>query len=80
MRKKIYLKLNQNKNVSDPISLTQKRILSAFSASIGLCIAGYIWGWGVILAGIFLMGVNLAIFYDEGLSYPYQAHGNETQL
>lgn len=67
---KIYLKLNQNKSVSDPISLTQKRILSAFSASIGLLIAGYIWGWGVIIAGIVLMGVNLAIFYDEAFRIP----------
>ncbi|MCL1126683.1 methyl-accepting chemotaxis protein [Shewanella surugensis] len=68
--KNIYLKLSQNKNVSDPLSLTQKRILSALSASIGLSIAGYIWGWGVIFAGILLMGINLAIFYDEAFRIP----------
>ncbi|MCL1051142.1 methyl-accepting chemotaxis protein [Shewanella abyssi] len=66
----IYQRLNQGKSVSDPISLTNKRLLSALCASLGLAAAGYIWGWGVILAGMLLMGVNLAIFYDEAFRIP----------
>ena len=67
---KIYQRLNNGKAVNDPISLTNKRVLSAVCASLGLAVAGYIWGWGVILAGILLMGINLAIFYDEAFRIP----------
>ncbi|MCL1096109.1 methyl-accepting chemotaxis protein [Shewanella kaireitica] len=67
---KIYQRLNNGKAVDDPISLTNKRLLSAICASIGLAAAGYIWGWGVILAGIILMSINLAIFYDEAFRIP----------
>ncbi|GIU44947.1 chemotaxis protein [Shewanella sairae] len=66
----IYHRLNQGKRVDDPISLANKRILSALCASAGLLIAGSIWGWGVIVAGLLLMGVNLAIFYDEAFRVP----------
>ena len=67
---KIYQRLNNGKAVNDPISLTNKRVLSAVCASLGLAVAGYVWGWGVILAGILLMGINLAIFYDEAFRIP----------
>ncbi|WP_076412712.1 PAS domain-containing methyl-accepting chemotaxis protein [Shewanella sp. UCD-KL12] len=67
---KIYQRINSGKRVSDPLSLNQKRILSGISATTGLIIAGFIWGWGVILAGVILMGVNLAIFYDEAFKIP----------
>lgn len=66
----IYTRLNQGKRVSDPLSLPQKRILSGICATTGLAIAGAIWGWGVILAGVLLMAVNLAIFYDEAFRIP----------
>ncbi|MGS0730879.1 PAS domain-containing protein, partial [Shewanella sp. 0m-11] len=48
----IYQRLNQGKRVDDPISLANKRLLSAICASTGLLIAGAIWGWAVIIAGI----------------------------
>ncbi len=67
---KVYQRLNNGKAVDDPISLTNKRLLSAICASVGLAAAGYIWGWGVILAGIILMSINLAIFYDEAFRIP----------
>ena len=66
----IYQRLNQGKRVDDPLSLTNKRILSVLSATTGLVAAGIIWGWGVIIAGIVLMTVNLAIFYDEAFRVP----------
>ena len=66
----IYKRLNQGKTVSDPLSLNQKRVLSAICATTGLGVAGAIWGWGVILAGVLLMGINLAIFYDEAFRIP----------
>ncbi|MGS0690273.1 methyl-accepting chemotaxis protein [Shewanella sp. 30m-9] len=66
----IYQRLNQGKRVDDPISLANKRLLSAICASTGLLIAGAIWGWAVIIAGIVLMAVNLAIFYDEAFKVP----------
>ncbi|MGS0680530.1 methyl-accepting chemotaxis protein [Shewanella sp. 125m-7] len=66
----IYQRLNQGKRVDDPISLANKRLLSAICASTGLLIAGAIWGWAVIIAGIILMAVNLAIFYDEAFKVP----------
>ncbi|GIU18764.1 methyl-accepting chemotaxis protein [Shewanella sp. MBTL60-007] len=66
----IYQRLSQGKSINDPISLTNKRLLSAVCASTGLLIAGAIWGWGVIIAGIILMGANLAIFYDEAFRVP----------
>ncbi|NRB23209.1 PAS domain-containing methyl-accepting chemotaxis protein [Shewanella sp.] len=66
----VYKRLNQGKTVSDPLSLNQKRILSAVCATTGLAIAGAVWGWGVILAGVVLMGINLAIFYDEAFRIP----------
>ncbi|MFT5787910.1 MAG: aerotaxis receptor [Shewanella sp.] len=66
----IYQRLNLGKRVNDPISLVNKRLLSTLCASLGLAAAGYIWGWGVILAGIVLMGLNLAIFYDEAFRIP----------
>lgn len=67
---KVYQRLNNGKAVDDPISLTNKRLLSAICASVGLAAAGYIWGWGVIIAGIILMSINLAIFYDEAFRIP----------
>ncbi|QQX79148.1 methyl-accepting chemotaxis protein [Shewanella sp. KX20019] len=66
----VYQRINLGKRVSDPISLTNKRLLSALCAGLGLAAAGYIWGWGVILAGVLLMAVNLAIFYDEAFRIP----------
>ncbi|WP_299803619.1 PAS domain-containing methyl-accepting chemotaxis protein [uncultured Shewanella sp.] len=66
----IYQRLNQGKRVNDPISLTNKRLLSVLCTSTGLLAAGAIWGWGVIIAGIILMGVNLAIFFDEAFRIP----------
>ncbi len=66
----IYQRLKQNKSISKPLSLAQKRIASAIVATTGLLIAGYLWGWGVIIAGIILMGINLAIFYDEAFRIP----------
>jgi methyl-accepting chemotaxis protein len=69
---KIYHRLNQGKAVKDPLSLTQKRILSALCASSGLGLSGYFFGWEVILAGILLMGLNLAIFFDEAFRIPAQ--------
>ncbi|AQS39302.1 methyl-accepting chemotaxis sensory transducer with Pas/Pac sensor [Shewanella psychrophila] len=68
--KQIYKRLNQGKNVSDPLSLNQKRVLSAICATSGLVLAGFIWGWGIILAGALLMGINLTIFYDEAFRIP----------
>ncbi len=67
---KIYQRINAGKKVSDPLSLNQKRVLSAISATTGLLIDGLIWGWGVIFAGAILMGVNLIIFYDEAFKIP----------
>ncbi|WP_394388419.1 methyl-accepting chemotaxis protein [Shewanella woodyi] len=67
---KLYKRLNSGKAVKDPISLSQKRVLSAICATTGLVIAGFFWGWGVILAGALLMGLNLAIFYDEAFIVP----------
>ena len=66
----IYQRLNQGKRVDDPISLANKRVLSAICASAGLLAAGAFWGWGVIVAGVVLMLVNLAIFYDEAFRVP----------
>ena len=40
----IYQRLNQGKRVDDPLSLTNKRILSVLSATTGLVIASAIWG------------------------------------
>lgn len=69
---KIYQRMNQGKRVSDPISLKNKRLLFAVCASIGLLAAGAVWGWGwgVIIAGAFLLGLNLTIFYDEAFRVP----------
>jgi len=67
---KVYQRLNNGKAVDDPLSLTNKRFLSALCATTGLALAGFIWGWGVILAGIVLMSINLAIFYDEAFRVP----------
>ncbi|ABV88340.1 methyl-accepting chemotaxis protein [Shewanella pealeana] len=67
---KVYQRLNQGKRVDDPISLANKRLLSAICVCTGLLIAGAIWGWTVIIAGIILMGINLAIFYDEAFRVP----------
>ncbi|MGI2147556.1 methyl-accepting chemotaxis protein [Shewanella baltica] len=66
----IYQRLKLDKSISKPLSLMQKRILSAVVASTGLLIAGYFWGWGVIIAGAVLMSLNLAIFYDEAFRIP----------
>ena len=66
----IYQRLNQGKRVDDPLSLTNKRILSVLSATTGLVIASAIWGWGIIIAGLLLMAINLAIFYDEAFRVP----------
>ncbi|MCL1138465.1 methyl-accepting chemotaxis protein [Shewanella pneumatophori] len=66
----IYQRLNQGKRVDDPISLANKRLLSAVCATAGLVIAGAIWGWSVIIAGAVLMAINLAIFYDEAFRVP----------
>lgn len=63
----IYRRLVQNKPIPKPLSLMQKRFVSAVVATTGLLIAGYFWGWGVIFAGAILMSLNLAIFYDEAL-------------
>lgn len=67
---KVYSRLNQGKRVKDPLTLTQKRLLSALMAGSGLLLSGYIWGWGVVLAGAMLMALNLAIFYDEAFRIP----------
>ncbi|MBW0297215.1 methyl-accepting chemotaxis protein [Shewanella xiamenensis] len=66
----IYRRLLDNKSITKPLSLMQKRVVSAVVASTGLLIAGYLWGWGVIIAGAILMGLNLAIFYDEAFRIP----------
>ncbi|RYV03296.1 chemotaxis protein [Shewanella sp. OPT22] len=66
----IYKRLNQNKPLKNGISLNQKRILSGVLATLGLAITGYFWGWPVIIAGSLLMGLNLAIFYDEAFRIP----------
>lgn len=66
----IYQKLKQNKSIPKPLNLMQKRIVSAVVVSIGLLLAGYFWGWGVIIAGAVLMSINLAIFYDEAFLIP----------
>ncbi|WP_442800727.1 methyl-accepting chemotaxis protein [Shewanella sp. AS16] len=67
---RIYQRLNQGKPVRDPLSLLQKRQLSALVAGLGLALTGYFWGWEVILAGGLLMALNLAIFYDEAFRVP----------
>ncbi|WP_394200224.1 methyl-accepting chemotaxis protein [Shewanella waksmanii] len=67
---KIYKRLNLGKSVNDPLSLNNKRIISAISATTGLAIAGYLFGWQVIVAGCILMAINLAIFYDEAFRVP----------
>lgn len=66
----IYQRVRQNKSIPKPLSLMQKRVVSAIVVSTGLLIAGYFWGWGVIIAGVILMGLNLAIFYDEAFRIP----------
>ncbi|MCL1089158.1 methyl-accepting chemotaxis protein [Shewanella profunda] len=66
----IYQRLKQDKPIHKPLSLMQKRLVSAVVASTGLLIAGYFWGWGVIIAGAVLMTLNLAIFYDEAFRIP----------
>nr|MBP7664199.1 PAS domain-containing protein [Shewanella sp.] len=66
----IYQRLKLDKSIPKPLSLMQKRIVSAVVASTGLLIAGYFWGWGVIIAGAILMSLNLAIFYDEAFRIP----------
>ncbi|MCH1928739.1 methyl-accepting chemotaxis protein [Shewanella sp. A25] len=67
---KLYQRLNTGKAIPKPLSLEQKRLVSAIVAASGLGIAGFIWGWGVIFAGALLMGINLAIFYDEAFRIP----------
>ena len=66
----IYQRLSQQKTIKTPLSLAQKRALSAVCATAGLIATGYLWGWGVILAGGALMALNLAIFYDEAFRIP----------
>uniref|UniRef100_E6XPI6 Methyl-accepting chemotaxis sensory transducer with Pas/Pac sensor n=1 Tax=Shewanella putrefaciens (strain 200) TaxID=399804 RepID=E6XPI6_SHEP2 len=66
----IYQRLKQDRAIYKPLSLMQKRLVSAVVASTGLLIAGYFWGWGVIIAGAVLMTLNLAIFYDEAFRIP----------
>lgn len=66
----IYARLSQNKSLKKPLSLMQKRVVSAVVASTGLLLAGYFFGYGVIIAGAILMGLNLAIFYDEAFRIP----------
>ncbi|WP_297895793.1 methyl-accepting chemotaxis protein [Shewanella sp.] len=68
----IYQRLKQDKSIPKPLSLMQKRFVSAIVATTGLLIAGYFWGWGVIIAGAILMSLNLAIFYDEAFRIPAQ--------
>ncbi|MGL4638133.1 MAG: methyl-accepting chemotaxis protein [Shewanella sp.] len=67
---KIYPRLKQDKPIAKPLSLKQKRILSAVLTSCGLLAAGYYWGWGILLAGGLIMAINLAIFFDEAFRIP----------
>ncbi|WP_133407823.1 methyl-accepting chemotaxis protein [Parashewanella tropica] len=66
----IFQQLNQGKALNTGISLTQKRIFSGISATVGLLLAGYFIDWMVIPTGIALMAFNLAIFYDEAFRVP----------
>ncbi|GIU02880.1 methyl-accepting chemotaxis protein [Shewanella algidipiscicola] len=68
----LYRQINQGKTIKDPLSLMQKRIISAVVTTLGLALAGYILGWQTILVGLALIGLNLIIFYDEAFRIPAQ--------
>ncbi|QYK06265.1 methyl-accepting chemotaxis protein [Shewanella zhangzhouensis] len=67
---RIYQRLQQGKGLPRHLSLGQKRIISALVATTGLAMCGLLWGPGVMVAGALLMGINLAIFYDEAFRIP----------
>ncbi|MGI2258006.1 methyl-accepting chemotaxis protein [Shewanella sp. GXUN23E] len=66
----IYERLNNQKSVRRPLTLTQKRVISGMMISAGLLACGWFWSWGVMLAGMLIMLLNLAIFYDEAFRIP----------
>ncbi|MCL2913675.1 methyl-accepting chemotaxis protein [Shewanella corallii] len=67
---KIYARLNQGKRIPMPLTLMQKRMLSGVMITTALLACGVLWSWGVMLAGILIMSLNLAIFYDEAFRIP----------